>query len=98
MLTLLEVFLQLAISNCFSLFSSGESPPTSGSTTDLHRIGSRPAHSFVRPRKTVPNTVSINTGSKYWEFHCIVEIEKQSCFFNLRSLRSLMNVRGKENP
>lgn len=40
-------------------FLTGESPPTSGSTTDLHRIASsRPAHPFVRNRKTVPNTIS----------------------------------------
>lgn len=48
-------------------FLTGESPPTSGSTQDLHRIGSRPAHPFVRSRKTVPNTISEESDDCTWQ-------------------------------
>ncbi|XP_067006454.1 regulatory-associated protein of mTOR isoform X2 [Anabrus simplex] len=43
-------------------FLAGESPPTSGSSMDLHRLtSSRSAHVPSRTRKMVPNTISEET-------------------------------------
>lgn len=39
-------------------FVAGESPPTTGSTLELHRLASRSAHITSRTRKMVPNTIS----------------------------------------
>ncbi|KAK3908175.1 Regulatory-associated protein of mTOR [Frankliniella fusca] len=81
-------------------FLTGESPPTSGSTTDLHRIASRPAYSFGRPRKTVPNTISEESDDCSWtrKLHINTNFVEWSCkYFAQPIMRFIEDTDAESN-
>ncbi|XP_026286315.1 regulatory-associated protein of mTOR isoform X3 [Frankliniella occidentalis] len=80
-------------------FLTGESPPTSGSTTDLHRIASRPTYSFGRPRKTVPNTISEESDECSWtrKLHINTNFVEWSCKYFAQPIMRLIEDTDAES-